>query len=1262
MDQPTATPSIPQGHPEIPNGISADDVVAIITVHDPLAMAVNQDSIFPKARMNAPGTRMVTRNYSVGAHIFLQRIKGQVCFEIGRGSTTNLTQKRFNDRVDVFLPRAGIAARHFCLVPVYESDCWRLHSQSETIATVNGADIQNYTTRTMRTLNPLPAAIHLNQTVVNHITVQGLVVDIWLMKHVRDAYEPGDFKAALLHPEAQDVTRRRETWAMNRYLLTPHRVSGSSYRVIERFTGEVQTAKLFQNNANARRLRDREMLAISKQEVDASFVRYLYATEINGIPSIITPAYEGFLSYAALEDTIHEFHPGARFDMATKLMRCTFSALTFMHFHEVVHGSVSKESLLVRLVDGKAMDVLLVNYTTSRPFIPGAPVPMDDLVEDGRAAMDLVEKCCDIWALRKAPMLDAMGGEMMEGITQKALKVFEQVRRCSADYQTRLGHLLNDRKAQKLAALLDKTRNTWHSARDAQLHNASRQEVGNLSKSKIEQFVEEWDGAHAPSGIGQKQSMLLTLGFYWLDSLADQLYREQWSLTPSQVCAKLKEVGGDLEEPWQTFPIKTRSIFPRHAGGYGEQAIWNWIALCSEIYPEWRQAIEDDCALHIQASQGSIPRRNIRNLYAALSARGSLPLPMISTLELITKVEHHHEWIEETHRIWYHVPSRMFNITQIQRLASPESFVAMVNENGIRCENFIEVRGHTQIQGCYAPLSLLDAFTYRLDFWQIDMPVLTTAFPTLSPADFSQSLQGRIVLARPGLIGYGSCTRLIDQCQANFHIAKDDRKFDTLNAFLATYFGDMKVIPKMPEHQRTLERPEHWFKFKTADEIEAAADLSRRKILATKRPSQKGHQCASQAITPSLSTVMDVDESALAKILKERKRTRASARPSAKRNTNAISSKPVTPPSKRRAFQIPDGSGSALPAIVITDSFLDRAAIANRTPPRAQRQSFSPSVPRTTQPLLVQDSLMHCLDVMNASPPRVSADFGQSLTVADDDEGLNEDWEEVETMLKQMEHQLDEPLQPFMAFQYNGDDHDSDEATDVDTVSFLVRDKMLPTTQSLPPTEAHYVPSIVAGSSAFTPIGSLGSPAPSALQPRPSLVLGSQMHSNPQRTSKPFAPRIGSRLANTMINSPERDLNSSPASSFMGRQITAHKRSDGNSSDPSFIQLPLARAGLFTSSAQHLGDNLLPTRSVSSVQHASRISNGVASSYGNFINASKRQQEARDDEILPTHSNSLVLVSSSDSSGVSTSNFIGAFMPQQAAVNGDDYPDTDDSD
>jgi hypothetical protein len=80
------------------------------------------------------------------------------------------------------------------------------------------------------------------------------------------------------------------------------------------------------------------------------------------------------------------------------------------------------------------------------------------------------------------------------------------------------------------------------------------------------------------------------------------------------------------------------------------------------------------------------------------------------------------------------------------------------------------------------------------------------------------------------------------------------------------------------------------------------------------------------------------------------------------------------------------------------------------------------------------------------------------------------------------------------------------------------------------------------------------------------------------------------------------------------------------------------------------------------VQHASRISNGVASSYGNFINASKRQQEARDDEILPTHSNSPVLVSSSDSSGVSTSNFIGAFMPQQAAVNGDDYPDTDDSD
>lgn len=38
---------------------------------------------------------------------------------------------------------------------------------------------------------------------------------------------------------------------------------------------------------------------------------------------------------------------------------------------------------------------------------PVDEVPKSYMVEDGRAAMELIEDACDIWALRKAPTKDA---------------------------------------------------------------------------------------------------------------------------------------------------------------------------------------------------------------------------------------------------------------------------------------------------------------------------------------------------------------------------------------------------------------------------------------------------------------------------------------------------------------------------------------------------------------------------------------------------------------------------------------------------------------------------------------------------------------------------------------------------------------------------------------------------------------------------------------------------------------------------------------
>lgn len=57
---------------------------------------------------------------------------------------------------------------------------------------------------------------------------------------------------------------------------------------------------------------------------------------------------------------------------------------------------------------------------------------------------------------------------------------------------------------------------------------------------------------------------------------------------------------------------------------------------------------------------------------------------------------------EETYHIWYHYPSRLFNLTQLHRLATPQRFQEMIAEGQIYCDNFVEVRDDPKIQGCYA--------------------------------------------------------------------------------------------------------------------------------------------------------------------------------------------------------------------------------------------------------------------------------------------------------------------------------------------------------------------------------------------------------------------------------------------------------------------------------------------------------------------------------------------------------------------------------
>ncbi|KAH7386790.1 hypothetical protein DE146DRAFT_759207 [Phaeosphaeria sp. MPI-PUGE-AT-0046c] len=422
--------------------------------------------------------------------------------------------------------------------------------------------------------------------------------------------------------------------------------------------------------------------------------------------------------------------------------------------------------------------------------------------------------------------------------------------------------------------------------------------------------------------------------------------------------------------------------------------------------------MEECCQTYLQPIDRVISQADILQVRDALQVLDTLPDPISAMFKHLAGVDAVPQQVQESYQIWYHIPSRLFNITQLHRLATPERLATTITEAQTRCNNFVEVRGDPKIEGCYASLEFLEAFVKQFGLELPQAPDVNSTRPTFDPSDFSEIPQSRIILARPGMVGYGSMLRTGDQ--ANFLFSRTPTNFETLSTFIPTKFGNMKVIPKLPRNVRTHARPEHWSKYRTADEYEAQANLSSR---VTRQPvSRKARTGAASVSIPTaasiLPDVMEVDEFALGRMLRERDLIRAEARPSAKRDTDAIASKPEQSSPKRfKSDKASPGSSSSktqdLPNI--TQSFVERAKSGLQERPTSRPRSAHQSVPVHGASFISRGFLLMGSNGM--------LDPGVSMTDVADDESLEEDWALVNKMLDFVNEDDDPEVQGITGFE-----------------------------------------------------------------------------------------------------------------------------------------------------------------------------------------------------------------------------------------------------
>jgi hypothetical protein len=549
--------------------------------------------------------------------------------------------------------------------------------------------------------------------------------------------------------------------------------------------------------------------------------------------------------YGALQSDLKQRHPGFRFQVAAEIIRPLFSALEFLHFHRIVHAAVTWDSVLLRLRNNHVEQLLLVNYSTAYAVPPGEQMPRAVMVCDGRQAMELIEDCCDIWVLRNAPAPTAIHEAEMRRRTEVAEKEHAMVQHTCAHFFNVKGGDRHSTEGIKLLKLLADKEMDWSRAKTNQLDNAGLLQIGPVTANRLQEVILEWKSSGQSLGSNRYHFTALTLGHKFLDDLVNQLYHKRWNLLPSDICGQLRYLEGDVNDPWKTFTVTQK--FPFRLGTYRENAdvplevtidghsLVQYLAVCCDVYPEWRDSIAFDFHRILAPNRGFITQKTIGVFRTALIQDGPLPSTIDKTLqqlETLTNIDLRDEAsIAEEHAVYYHVPSDMFNATQLRRVAMSKQLKACLANQSLRCENFAEVRGEQELQGNYVPLPLLPSFVTELGLSVRDMPTSERSYPAVNSSDFSQVSPGRIVLSRRGLVAFASVTRTANQFS---HRSTDPLVYELADPFLPTYFGDIKVLPESSDGKFHHPRPEHWAQFKTAEQTEEGTDVSKRRILMPK--------------------------------------------------------------------------------------------------------------------------------------------------------------------------------------------------------------------------------------------------------------------------------------------------------------------------------------------------------------------------------------------------------------------------------------------
>ncbi|KAF2490178.1 hypothetical protein BU16DRAFT_566205 [Lophium mytilinum] len=624
-----------------------------------------------------------------------------------------------------------VGRQHFHVFPDRVANAWCLEvtSTSPTLAVVNNVYMQAKSNATGHRYQ-----IFLNPEARNVVKIEGIVIYIYPIRLpsvcARSSLSSDFAKLEKLgasfgatNAQANEASvddrlllrksRIRAEEETQIYVLRSHKLPSQSgretYLALDPFNGEHLVAHILPKGYSGHKMANDHFELVNGLHTILSIARFRKPITVKGVPILLGEYHQRavtlrkFMNENAQELNLEDRHRGALW-----LMKSLLNIVETMHETSTAHNNLSMDTVLVHDLGRNGADLCLTGFSNSIVLEAGDTTQAlfeFDLSSIVRVVAQFLRMEDIPGRLRGAhlesPELDQDNHAWhTHSLAQKALVAARRTYTDAENYPDDSDGLEFDRLGNKVLDAIAKRDST----RAAAMLQSRR-------------FL-------APPVIHPGY----TLGHLTLDRIVNEVSSGIRAYTVSDVNKIVRSIGGNKVHYWSQIKVLRNFYIPVYQRKHGDalvklKPLLDYVLCCIDMYPDHRKDIVSLCKEYVPDGRGTgFCTLTHVDAFARAFARKK-PLPSILSEAVATYrtlqgtgKEKSSLRFTATFYIWYHQPSRMFNLTQLLCIAHPDYLHRIMDRRraAYPTQQVPEIQGDPRIRGRYALIRSLEWFMEKL--------------------------------------------------------------------------------------------------------------------------------------------------------------------------------------------------------------------------------------------------------------------------------------------------------------------------------------------------------------------------------------------------------------------------------------------------------------------------------------------------------------------------------------------------------------------